>query len=459
VRAANALLRYARSFTGFERDARIFLLTTITYGIALSLWWVDFNLYLTALGFDPAFIGISGTVWSLAGVLVALPVSMLSDRLGRRIVLAVGAAGSAVAVLGLTVFTDPLAILIGSAAMGAASQTFFVLQSPLLMEHSRAEHRSELFSLQAAIMPATNIGAALLGGLIAAVVGTAVGAEADDPAVYRVLLLTMAIAAGLATATIVALRDDRPRRSTAQAVPDVPGLVDLPDEDGAAVPELVGEAAVEPDRPATGRRMRFALPRPTDPGTFWRLLLPTFLMALGAGQVIPFLNVFIEGKFGLDLTALNVIFAITGLGTVMAMLGQPALAKRFGKVGSVVLVQGVSIPFLVILGFSPVLWTVILAMTIRTSLMNAGNPIASAFAMERLPSADRATYAATASLLWSLGWALAGPWYSVLQATLGFDRGYAINFVTVIVLYSLATVIYWRWFHGLEARSAFASRA
>ncbi len=41
-----ALSHYVRSFTGFSRDARLFLLITIIYGTALSLYWVDFNLYL-----------------------------------------------------------------------------------------------------------------------------------------------------------------------------------------------------------------------------------------------------------------------------------------------------------------------------------------------------------------------------------------------------------------------------
>ncbi len=187
-----------------------------------------------------------------------------------------------------------------------------------------------------------------------------------------------------------------------------------------------------------------------DPATFWRLLIPGFLIALGAGQVIPYLNVFVERKFDLDLASLNVIFAVTSLGTAFAIMVQPALARRLGKVGSVVLVQGVSIPFLVVLGFSPILWSVILAMAVRNSLMNAGNPIANAFAMEQLRPAERATYAATASLLWSLGWVIAGPWYSILQATLGFDAGYVVNFATVIVLYSIGTWLYWYWFHGVE---------
>jgi MFS family permease len=436
-----ALRRYARTFTGFERDARIFLVTTLVYGVTLSLWWVDFNLYLTSLGFDPAFIGISGTVGSAAGVLAAFPASMLSDRIGRRLVLALGTAGAALAVAGLLVATSPLAILLLSAAMGAANQAYFVVQSPFMMERSRPEHRSELFSLQFAISNMTNVGAALLGGAIAAIIGSATGAGSSDPAVYRILLVVMLVAAGIGTLTVLALRDDRPRRRR-----DWRTLEQRPVDVWSGEP-----IAARPDRPVVTRRARLRIPRPADPGTFWRLLIPGFLIALGAGQVIPYLNVFIERKFDLDLAALNVVFAITSLGTTLAILVQPALARRFGKVGSVVLVQGVSIPFLVVLGFSPILWTVIVAMMVRNSLMNAGNPIASAFAMEQLRPGERATYAATASLLWSLGWVIAGPWYSILQKTLGFDAGYTVNFITIIVLYSLGTWLYWHWFHRVES--------
>lgn len=439
-----ALRRYLRSFTGFERDARLFLLTTLVFGVALSLWWVDFNLYLVALGFDPAFIGVTGTVGSAAGVLAAFPASILSDHIGRRLVLALGAAGATAAIAGLIVATSPLAILLLAGAMGAANQAFGVVQSPFLMEHSRPEHRSELFSLQFAITSITSVGAALLGGLIAAIVGGATGAGSSDPSVYRALLLVMTGSAALATLSVLALRDDRPRRRR-----DWRTLEQRPADAWAGEP-----ISSRPDLPARTRRARLGIPRPADRRTFWRLLVPGFLIALGAGQVIPYLNVFVERKFGLDLAALNVIFAVTSLGTAIAILVQPALARRFGKVASVVLVQGVSIPFLVVLGFSPVLWTVIVAMAVRNSLMNAGNPIASAFAMEQLRPAERATYAAVASLLWSLGWVIAGPWYSILQGTLGFEAGYTVNFITIIVLYSVGTGLYWHWFHRVEARQA-----
>jgi uncharacterized sodium:solute symporter family permease YidK len=47
-----------------------------------------------------------------------------------------------------------------------------------------------------------------------------------------------------------------------------------------------------------------------------------------------------------------------------------------------------------------------------------------------------------------------GGWYALLQATLGFSGGYAVNFLTVISLYSIATVLYWSWFGAADRRAA-----
>jgi MFS family permease len=161
-----------------------------------------------------------------------------------------------------------------------------------------------------------------------------------------------------------------------------------------------------------------------------------------------------QTKFNLDLPVVNLIFAVTSLGTAFAILAQPALASRLGRIGSIVLVQGASIPFLLVLGFSPVLWTVVMALTVRNSLMNAGSPIFDAFAMARVSAAERATLAAGMTMLWSLGWMFAMPYYSLLQATLGFTVGYTVDFITIIVLYTIATSLLWTWFRDSDRVAA-----
>jgi len=411
-----ALVRYIRSFTGFGPDARRFLITTVVYGAAVSLYWIDFNLYLEAIGIDRPTIGWLMAVSQLAGVIVALPASAISNHLGRRTVMAAGMALVAVALFAVLPGNLPL-MFVGVALLGAGSQIVNVVQVPYITEHTRPEQRNEFFATWSALGFMTGLVSALLGGAIAQTLAGQLHLT-SSAAPYQVLLVGVAVLAVAGFATVLLLSDDR--RS------------------------LAAERARQPSRPG-----RFGL-HVSNPGLFVKLLLPGFITSLGAGQLIPFLNVFIQKKFGLDLASVNAVFAITSLGTALAILMQPAIARRFGRIGSIVLVQGASIPFLVVLGFSPLLWSVVIALAVRNSLMNAGSPIFDAFSMEKVSVAERATLSALMTLLWALGWTVAPLYYGTLQATLGFTGGYAVDFVTIIVLYSIATALLWKWFRSAD---------
>jgi len=56
-----------------------------------------------------------------------------------------------------------------------------------------------------------------------------------------------------------------------------------------------------------------------------------------------------------------------------------------------------------------VLWTLILAMAVRNSLMNAGNPIFNAFAMERV-SPGEGPRCRGDERAWQVGWVIGGTW-------------------------------------------------
>ena len=417
----------------FHRDARLFLLMTFVAGAALSLYWIDFNLYLASLGLSNAPIGVVSTCASVAGALIAFPASAASDRFGRRAIIAVGIAVALVALVGLLLTAILPLIVVFAALWSVGQQSLQVVQAPFLTEHSEPEHRNELFAVQFAIQNLTNIAAAILGAFGAAAVASLVGLDPKGPGTYRVILVIMAILLTASLAIVALLTDDRPR------VVAGPRLVGI------------GEPAAFPPDPRRSRALLGIVIR--DRARFARLVFPGFLISVGAGQIIPFLNIFIQRKFGLDLTSLNAVFAFTSLGTVAAILAQPALARRFGQITSVVIVQAASIPFLVVLGFSPVIWLVIIAMAVRNSLMNAGNPIFSAFAMGQVTPAERASLSAAMSVLWQIGWVVGGTWYAVLQALLGFEAGYTVNFATIITLYTIATGLYWLWFRATDRRA------
>ncbi len=384
---------------------------------------------------------------SLAAMVAAFPASAASDRVGRRAVLLGGVAITVVATVGLVFSTEPALIILLAALLAAGQQAFGVVTVPFMTEHSSREHRAELFAAQYATQTMTSVGAAIIGAVVAAVAASLWGLQSGDPGVYRILLVLMVAFGVVGFGVLLTLRDDRPRARHPRTPEQRPGDA-WGGEPIAHRPDV--------DRPRTLSRMGIVV---RDKGLFFRLLFPGFLTALGAGQVIPFLNVFVEGKFDLNLASLNLVFAISAFGTTVAILLQPILARRMGKVGSVVVVQAVSIPFIAILGFSPVLWTVVIALAVRNSLMNAGSPMIMAFGQEQVRPDERATLAAFSSLLWSLGWVIAGLWYGFLQATLGFDAGYTVAFITITVLYSVATVLYWAWFHDAERASLQRRRA
>ena len=292
---AGAIARYVHSFTGFSRDARIFLLTTVVFGAALSLYWIDFNLYLESIGLGWA-IGWLMAASQLAGFIAALPASAVSDRIGRRKVMAAGMALVAVALFAFLPGDLPL-MFVGVIALGSGQMMVSVVQVPFIAEHTRPDQRNEYFSIWSAIGFLTGVVAALLGGALAPQVASVLklGSAA---APYQILLAGIAVLGALSLGTVWLLTADGPPA----------------------------------DRPPASGMGRFGIVV-LDRKLFFRLLLPGFLTSLGAGQLIPFLNVFIQNKFGLGLTAVNAVFAISSLGTALAILMQPALARRSAASG------------------------------------------------------------------------------------------------------------------------------
>ena len=159
-----------RAVGRFHRDARLFLVTTFVAGAALSLYWIDFNLYLGSLGLSTSTIGVVSTIASIAGAVVAFPASAASDRLGRRTIILAGIAIALVAAVGLLATQALPLIVVFAALWSVGQQSIQVVQAPFLTEHSEREHRNELFAVQFAIQNVTNVVAAILG---------AVGAAAD----------------------------------------------------------------------------------------------------------------------------------------------------------------------------------------------------------------------------------------------------------------------------------------
>jgi MFS family permease len=182
-----------------------------------------------------------------------------------------------------------------------------------------------------------------------------------------------------------------------------------------------------------------------QPSIWAKLLIPNFIIALGAGAIMPFLNLYLSDKFGLSFESIGLVFGISALSTTIIMLLQPALVNAWGKVGAIIASQTAALPFILIIAYVPALPLVALAMFVREALMNAANPIHTALAMQLLKEEEAAAYMIATNALWRIAWAISSSISGQMQYQLGV-QAFDYLFAAMLILYSIAIWLTWLFF-------------
>jgi MFS family permease len=167
-----------------------------------------------------------------------------------------------------------------------------------------------------------------------------------------------------------------------------------------------------------------------------------FITSLGAGLLMPYMNVFYRHTYASSDQRIGALFAVGSLAMAIGLLIAPPLAESFGKIRVVVVTQALSVPFLALLGFAPWFWLSAIAYLVRVALMNMSNPVYQTFVMEQVDEEARATVASLVSMSWSFGWAFSPTVSGWLQVRYGFDPIY----LATIACYGVAIFLYWRFF-------------
>ncbi len=338
------------------------------------------NFHLEALGYSREAIGLAQAVLSSVGVVFAPPAAFFIPRMGygRTLLLAGGMASAGLLGVGLDRET-----YVSLALYGTVGLLFQGALIPLFARRVTRDRTVGIYSLQAAATTVGGFAANLAAGYLTRVV-----------AVDRVILF--ALPAFLLAALLV--------------------------------PSGEARTASPP--------FRIQVPR-----VWLTLLFPQVLVGVGAGLVIPFLNLYLREKFHLDYTGVSWMFAVSSLATALSMLLQPPLARRLGAVRTIALMQGLSLPFLALLAWSTWIPLVTASLLIRGALMNAAWPVFNALAMRCLAEEERPGFVVVQHALWSLTWAAASGISGKVQATLGL-RAFDLLFGGTLVLYAAAT-LYW----------------
>jgi predicted MFS family arabinose efflux permease len=184
-----------------------------------------------------------------------------------------------------------------------------------------------------------------------------------------------------------------------------------------------------------------------------KLSIPNLAIGLGAATLVPYFNVFFSERYKMSDAALGILFGAGSLLTGIACIIGPRLVGNLGgKVRTVVLGQGVSLVFLLLIGFSPWPWLAVVGFLVRGAMMNMVAPLFDAFALEQSHESEHGAVNSIRNLAWNAGWTV-GPYISgLVQQRWGFSP----LFVSTAVLYGWGIGLTWIFFRPREEREAVA---
>ncbi len=402
---ANVLRAYAARVRQFSPNARLYLASTILTGAALGVYRLLFNFYALSLGMNEGDLGEFITINSMTALIVALPMGYLADFLGRKKSLIIGAGVVAFAIAAMVFWPSKGIFIVMNIVMGAAQSLSAVSMAPFLIENSDEEERTYLFSLSSgAQMTAAFVGNAV-GGNLPTWIASRQGVSPTSSTAYAGALGIIAAASILAILPLSFMR--APHLEKAQR------SLFAPFSYAAKQPALLG-----------------------------KLILPMLITSIGAGLFMPFMNVFFRVAHHQPDPVIGNVLAWGALAMGIGLLIAPPIADRIGKIQLVVITQGLSIPFLALLGYAPWFWISGLAYYIRLALMNMSGPVYQTFVMEHVEPSARATVASLVSMANSFGWAFSPSISGWLQVKYGFGP----VFLGVITLYTISVFLYWKFF-------------
>jgi len=396
-------------FRILNRPARLFLVALFLDGLLFSGWILFFNLFIIESGYSREFLGLVNAAPSLSALVLGVPMGLLSDRLGRKRAMMLGFSIANLAIIAMLLSRHEAVILCFALIYGAAGQLYVLSHAPFMMKISDDRSRDILFSVSFGMFPLASTAGNLLSGYLPGLFKGWFHITSSALA-YQGVLLFCVVSSFLVLVPIAFIHEPR------------------------TVPQ---EAAAGAKDPKTS--IWKVLFRPLT----MKLSLPNLFIGFGAAILVPYFNVFFVERHQMSDASLGLLFGAGSLLTGVACIIGPRLVGNLGgKVRMVILIQAVSLVFLLMIGFSPWPWLAVVGFLARGALMNMVAPLFDAFGLELSLESEHGAVNSIRSLALNVGWAV-GPYISGLVQQ---RYGYSPLFISTAVLYSISILLVWIFF-------------
>ncbi|WP_442602195.1 MFS transporter [Paenibacillus sp. KN14-4R] len=403
-------------FKKWDRGVQLFFAANLLYQLGSGMFSTLYNLYVESLGHSEHVTGSIISLQSLASALVFIPIGFLGDRKSRKMILILGALFSGASLIARSFAESEQNLLWLAFFSGLFVAVFQVIAMPYLAQLVVKEQRLKLFSYHFAFVLAAQVLGSIAGGYLADLLQYVGWSKTNSLQVVMFISGIFTLAAFIPM-LFVSKRVGGSEQSNTPATT----LSDV----GTSSP-VVNTSNVKSEWVAIGF-----------------FVLTQLLTGIGSGLVVPYLNLYFSNRFNVSLTAISLLISLGQVMTIVSMLIGPSVVKRFGPVRAIVYFQLLSLPFLLLTGYSNLLLVACMSFLFRQALMNAANPIHSSVIADRVSDSRRGIANSLTQTAFMLGWAVTGAIQSNLVTTYGTYWGYAITFSITGVLYVTSAMVYW----------------
>jgi MFS family permease len=400
---------WATQIKSYNKNIRLALLSSILIQIGMGIFMVIYNFYVRELGYSEQVNGQIISMNSLATAIILIPAGFLSDKLGRKKVMLFGAGLTGVWLICRSI-AEAQSLLVLFAFLTGLTMAFVMVSGiPWLAENSAEDQRVHLFSIQFAVSTAANVIGNILGGTLTDLFSLSF--TAVESIRFTLLIGTVFVLIGIIPMTKF---KEKPRTSHSK-------------------PSKVNQLNIK------NKYTMIIL-----------FAIPAMLIGFGAGLVIPYLNLYFSDRFSASNTMIGFIISLGQAATAIAIIIGPWVVKKVGQVRAVVVLQLLSLPFLLLTAYTEHLWLAALGFLFRQALMNAGNPIQSSLMMSMVDDSVKGLANSVNQMVFNLGWALMGPVSTGIVIKYGTYWGYATVFTITATLYLIGSIYYFIVFRKID---------
>lgn len=361
--------------------------------------YTDLSFFLPKVqGLSNFWMGVTIGVMAISLVLASFPLGILADRYGRRRMLIVGNVAASLSLIGFALTANLALVLLVAVVEGVGEAAFAVSGSALLADKAGDQKRTLAFSL-----------IAFLGWIAGAIGGFAVSS----------VVVLQSIGLNVAQAHV--------------ALYLIVGLL------GLSVTPLILKIHETPRYSSLAQlERRSILPRKSSK-VLIRFSTYSVMIAVGAGLFVPLMANWFFHAYGVTDAVSAPVLGFSSILTAVAVFLSPRLARKFGLIQAIVLSQGLSTIFMVVVPSSPSFGIAASFYTVRVFLMNLSNPLSQSLIMGLVAPEERGAASGISASLWRLPNALSS---TVGAIWIGMGL-LALPFYVATVLYVTAIASFW----------------